>query len=864
MGSAYQKITALIPCLNEEEGIGNVIKAFPVRELRKHGYELEIVVIDNNSEDRTAEIARSLGATVIHEPHRGKGNAIRRGFYHVSENTDYVVMLDGDNTYCPGEILRLVELLSSRFCTVAIGSRLGGRISRGSMTVVNRLGNWIYSHLIRLLYRVNVTDVLSGYFAWKRDALVKLRPHLVSKGFAIEMEMVTKMARLGEEIYCVPISYNPRNGKTNLRPIRDGTRILLMLVRNFFWQPTESRERITRGASSRAPFAKILSVSHYYPPHVGGLEIVTQKLVESLYTAGRIVSVVTFAGNGETAGESSERGVRVTRVRGLNFFDTRFGIPFPIGGFGLVRALSREVRSADAIHLNDVLYQSSWLTYLFARWYNKPLILTQHIGMADHPSRMIMHIQRIVYATFGTLIFKYALNIIVYNKHVADFLEAREVPPRKILELRNGVDVSLFSPLRDSDRKTVRSQFKLPKNRPLVLFVGRFVPKKGFDLVYEAHDPSYDLVFVGSGAFPVEWAETPRVHVLGTLSQSQLAKLYPIVDVCVFPSRGEVFTLVMQEAMACGVPIITSDEPAYRAYDLDRQSISFVEPTADSLRSAIKRILADQDLRERIGAYSRALAEQWFDWTKNIQPVLDLYSDLETKRSSIIVTTSWDDGHVLDQKLASLLKKYGITGTFFIAPENRELPPDERLCKENVLQLAQDFEIGAHTMTHPYLLDVDEATAHREIVSSKETLQQWIHRPVRSFCYPKGGYRKIHKHMVRDAGFTHARTTKRFSLSRSADSYALSTSVHTYDHWSDVWRILAFVRFNPLQFFQLYHRWDLQAIALFDRALREGGVFHLWGHSWEIEKHNDWDRLERVLQHIGKRAEVQYRTFSEV
>ena len=247
MTTAPQKITALIPCYNEEGAIETVIKGFPVETLKHHGYELEIVVIDNNSDDRTGEIARSLGARVIHEPKRGKGNAMRRGFFDVSEDTDYVVMLDGDDTYRPEEILRLVELLSSRFCTVAIGSRLGGRISRGAMGAVNRAGNWGYTHLIRMLYRANVTDVLTGYFAWTREALVRLRPHLYSEGFAIEMEMVTKMARLGEQIYCVPISYHPRQGKTNLRPFHDGIRILWMLLRNLFWRPPGSEPQITTG-----------------------------------------------------------------------------------------------------------------------------------------------------------------------------------------------------------------------------------------------------------------------------------------------------------------------------------------------------------------------------------------------------------------------------------------------------------------------------------------------------------------------------------------------------------------------------------------------------------------------------------------
>ena len=237
MNTFPQKITALIPCHNEQAGIASVLTSFPTEKLIAHGFRLEILVIDNDSSDTTAMIAQSLGARVIFEPRRGKGNAIRRGFQNISPDTDYVVMLDGDNTYRPEEILRLVELLSSGFCSVAIGSRLGGRIAPGAMNSLNRLGNWLYSHLIRHLYRVNVTDVLSGYFAWKREAMERLRPHLTSDGFAIEMEMITKMAHLGEEIYCVPISYHPRKGVTHLKPLQDGVRILWMLTRNLWWRP---------------------------------------------------------------------------------------------------------------------------------------------------------------------------------------------------------------------------------------------------------------------------------------------------------------------------------------------------------------------------------------------------------------------------------------------------------------------------------------------------------------------------------------------------------------------------------------------------------------------------------------------------
>lgn len=241
-----KKVTVLIPCFNEEQRIGKVLESFPSDKLKRYGYELDVIVIDNNSNDKTARVARSHGVTVIHEPKKGKGNAIRQGFNAVSRDTDYVVMLDGDATYRSAEMLRLLELLDSGFCNAVTGSRLAGRISKNSMTLLNRGGNWLFSHLVRQFYQVNVTDALTGYFAWTREVVEKLRPHLTSEGFAIEMEMITKMARLGEEIYSVPISYDPRSGRSNLRPFYDGARILLMLMRNLLWRPAAPRRPFGR------------------------------------------------------------------------------------------------------------------------------------------------------------------------------------------------------------------------------------------------------------------------------------------------------------------------------------------------------------------------------------------------------------------------------------------------------------------------------------------------------------------------------------------------------------------------------------------------------------------------------------------
>ena len=230
-----KKITVLIPCYNEEKGIEKVIKGIPIEWLLKMGFITEVVVIDNNSTDKTSQIAKASNATVLFEPKKGKGSAIKAGFLSISGDTDYVVMLDGDDTYKSYEIPRLIEPLDSGFCDVIVGSRLGGKVNQGAFKFSNRVANWGYTFLVRQFYGANITDVLSGYFAWKRQVVEELNPHLNSDGFTIEMEMITKMVKFGYDIYSVPITYAQRAGHTKISVFKDGFYILKMLFSNLFW-----------------------------------------------------------------------------------------------------------------------------------------------------------------------------------------------------------------------------------------------------------------------------------------------------------------------------------------------------------------------------------------------------------------------------------------------------------------------------------------------------------------------------------------------------------------------------------------------------------------------------------------------------
>ncbi|MCL5072416.1 MAG: polysaccharide deacetylase family protein [Actinobacteria bacterium] len=230
----------------------------------------------------------------------------------------------------------------------------------------------------------------------------------------------------------------------------------------------------------------------------------------------------------------------------------------------------------------------------------------------------------------------------------------------------------------------------------------------------------------------------------------------------------------------------------------------------------------------------------------------------------VIVTTSWDDGHKLDLKLAKILNKYGIRGTFYISPKNREISQENLLSDDEIINLSRDFEIGAHTMTHPRLTKIPDTEALREIIDSKKYLEKLIDKEVPCFCYPGGRYNKRIIRLVEKAGFRYSRTMQKFKFDLT-DNFLLSgTTLEAHRNSLitlplDSLKILAFSKFNLMEFFKNLH-WEHLAKKTFDYIEKHGGVYHLWGHSWVIEKSNCWEKIEQVLLYISNKTNVKYYT----
>jgi glycosyl transferase family 2 len=220
------EVSFLIPCLNEEAGVGKVVER-AWSQLRAAGVASEVIVIDNGSTDASVQRATAAGARVISEPRRGYGSAYLAGI--AAARGRYVFMVDADDTYELEGIGAFLDRLRDG-ADIVLGSRFKGGIERGAMSPLNRyVGNPILTGMLNLLFRAGVSDAHCGLRAARRDVLADLK--LTTTGMEFASEMVIKGARQHCRIEEVPVRYRPRVGDSKLNRVPDAWRhVRFMLV----------------------------------------------------------------------------------------------------------------------------------------------------------------------------------------------------------------------------------------------------------------------------------------------------------------------------------------------------------------------------------------------------------------------------------------------------------------------------------------------------------------------------------------------------------------------------------------------------------------------------------------------------------
>lgn len=216
------KVAVLIPCYNEELTIGKVVKDF-----KTHLPEAVIYVYDNNSTDKTADIAKEHGAIVRYERKQGKGNVMRSMFRDI--DAECYILVDGDDTYPAEAAPELVFAVTENGGDLVIGDRLSSTYFTENKRLFHNSGNVLVKNLINKFFKSNIKDIMTGYRGFSYE-FVKTFP-VLSQGFEIETEMTIHALDKNFSIKSIPIQYRdrPEDSQSKLNTYKDGFKVIMMI-----------------------------------------------------------------------------------------------------------------------------------------------------------------------------------------------------------------------------------------------------------------------------------------------------------------------------------------------------------------------------------------------------------------------------------------------------------------------------------------------------------------------------------------------------------------------------------------------------------------------------------------------------------
>ena len=305
---------------------------------------------------------------------------------------------------------------------------------------------------------------------------------------------------------------------------------------------------------------KLLMVTHYFESHRSGIELIAGRLMRELVC---LEQEVVWVASNATPPPDGDYGSRAVALNAINITERYLGIPFPIPGFGAIGQIRREVRRADAILLQDCLYPACIAAFLFALLSRKPIVIAQHVGIVPYNNPVLRNLMSLANTIVVRPMLARADRVAFFSEITARYFSGvsfRQTPSLMF----TGVDTEIFFPIRPERKTELRTRLGLTSGQPVVLFVGRFVEKKGLHILSRMARlrPDIAWVFAGWGHMnPRDW-DLPNVTVFSDLAGPAIAPLYQASDLLVLPSKGEGFPLVIQEALACGLPVVCSAETA--------------------------------------------------------------------------------------------------------------------------------------------------------------------------------------------------------------------------------------------------------------------------------------------------------------
>ena len=220
-------------------------------------------------------------------------------------------------------------------------------------------------------------------------------------------------------------------------------------------------------------------------------------------------------------------------------------------------------------------------------------------------------------------------------------------------------------------------------------------------------------------------------------------------------------------------------------------------------------------------------------------------------RPDAFITTSWDDGHLLDLRMAELLVRYGFKGTFYVPTNCSEWPLITTAIRE---LLGMGMEVGSHNVSHAVLARATESLVRYELTESKKALEDLAARQITAFCFPKGKFNARTCALVQEAGYRLSRTTVAFHTEREFNPARMPVSVQFVPHSRQIHCRHALKEGNGKGLMYWWQGCGMETnlkklcLRMLDHVASRGGVFHLWGHSWEVDRLGLWYELEEVLK----------------
>jgi glycosyltransferase involved in cell wall biosynthesis len=374
---------------------------------------------------------------------------------------------------------------------------------------------------------------------------------------------------------------------------------------------------------------RILVVTPCYHSRASGIEVAAHELAVQFARLGAKVSLVSRISG--WYGDERRKNYASIIVHAWNPTEDLIGFPYPFLGPRSIIKLFYAVKNHDVIHIHDSLYISSIISAIFSLVLRKPYVITQHISEVPYKNPFLLFTMRLANRSVATWLLSFSRRNIFCSNKVLQYFFTPSYENSKNEFIVNGVDEEVYNiDGKENYRLEVRKNLELPKDKVIILFVGRFVEKKGVTFLKEVAFACkhFHFILIGQGVIdPYSW-DLPNVTVFSSLIAAQLKKYYGASDFFIMPSVGEGFPLSVQEAMSCGLPSLIGIDTAGALEEPYHPDLIIDPLTAGNISEKLQKLLSAPDKLCDLQKWSLTFARSKWSWRQAAEKYLSVFSSL--------------------------------------------------------------------------------------------------------------------------------------------------------------------------------------------------------------------------------------------